>query len=121
MGVVRLAILCLPFRFLSAVLGKYMQESPVTEDNGKLLAAKRIGRLIETASRYTPWESKCLVQAIVGKLMLRRRGVANTLYLGTAREGQRLVAHAWLRCGDVIITGGYGCKRFISVGNFADV
>ncbi|KJS17965.1 MAG: hypothetical protein VR69_02785 [Peptococcaceae bacterium BRH_c4b] len=120
-GVVRLAILLLPFRWLAPLLGKHMRESPVKEDVAKLEAARWFGRVVETVSRYTPWESKCLVQAIAGKIILRRRGITNTLYLGVGRdEGSGLIAHAWLRCGGTIITGGHGQKRFIIVGKFSD-
>lgn len=120
-GVVRLVILLVPFRWLAPSLGKHMRESPTQEDVAKLTAAKCIGRVIETVSRYTPWESKCLVQAIVGKLMLRLRGINNTLYLGVGRNGEKsLVAHAWLRCGEPIITGGWSLERFTIVGKFAD-
>ncbi len=120
-GVVRLTILLLPFRWLAPFLGKHMMESPTKEGVVKLAAAQRIGRVVETVSRYTPWESKCLVQAIVGKIMLRQRGINNTLYLGVGRnEGKSLVAHAWLRCGERIITGGRGRERFAMVGKFAD-
>ncbi|ACV64008.1 conserved hypothetical protein [Desulfofarcimen acetoxidans DSM 771] len=120
-GVVRLFILLLPFRWFSPVLGKHMGESPVEEDVIMLEAARRVGWLVETVSFFTPWESKCLVQAVVGKIILRQQGIANTLYLGVRRdEGNSLVAHAWLRCGETIVTGGYGRERFVVVGKFAD-
>lgn len=120
-GVVRLAILLLPFRWLAPLLGQHMMESPEEEDAVILEAARRVGRVVETVSRRTPWESKCLVQAVVGKILLRRRGIGNTLYLGVDRDdGKSLVAHAWLRCGKVILTGGQGRELFTVVGKFAD-
>lgn len=120
-GVVRLTVLLLPFRWLAPVLGKHMRESSMQEDMVKLEAARRVGRVVETVGRYTPWESKCLVQAIVGKIMLRQRGIANTLYLGVGRDAEKgFVAHAWLRCGETIITGGQSRDRFTMVGKFAD-
>lgn len=119
-GLVRLVILLLPFRWLSKVLGRHMRESPMKEGAAESALARMIGRGIETVSRYTPWESKCLVQAIVGKMMLRQYGIANTLYLGVGRdEGNSLIAHAWLRCGETIITGRQGRERFTVVGKFA--
>lgn len=120
-GVVRLAILLVPFRRLARVLGKHMQESPLQENSVKLETARQIGRVVETVSRYTPWESKCLVQAIVGKILLRQRGIANTLYLGVGRDEEKnLAAHAWLRCGEKILTGGQGRNRFSIVSKFFD-
>jgi hypothetical protein len=120
-GVVRLAVLLLPFRWLSPLLGQHMLESPEQEDAANIEAARLVGRVVERASRYTPWASKCLVQAIVGKILLRQRGISSTLYLGVGREaGNGLVAHAWLRSGGVILTGGQGRERFTIVGKFAD-
>lgn len=86
----------------------------------ELILARRIGWIVKTVSCYTPWESKCLVQAIVGKIMLRQYGIANTLYLGVGRDERNcLIAHAWLRCADIIITGCHGHERFSVVGTFA--
>jgi len=121
-GVVRLVVLVLPFRWLSFFLGTHMRESPWEENDTALESAARVGHAVETASQYTPWESKCLVQAIVGKIMLRRLGIASTLYLGVGRDERKdLVAHAWLRCGEIVLTGGQGRDRFTVVSNFADL
>jgi hypothetical protein len=120
-GVVRLSIILLPFRWLSPMLGQHMMESPSEEEAGILDAARQVGWAVDTASRYTPWASKCLVQAIVGKVLLRQRGISNTLYLGVGQEeGEGLTAHAWLRSGNIILTGSHGRERFTVVGKFAD-
>ncbi|TWH49431.1 lasso peptide biosynthesis B2 protein [Sporomusa sp. KB1] len=120
-GIVRLSILFLPFRWLGPVLGGLMQESQATEEKVNVDKAKQIGKMVERVSRYTPWESKCLVQALVGKILLRRQGITNTLYLGVGRdERNALIAHAWLRCGEIILTGGKGRERFTVVSKFAD-
>ena len=37
-------------------------------------------------SRYTFWESQCLVKAIAAMKMLERRQIESTLYLGTAKD-----------------------------------
>lgn len=120
-GIVRLAIVLLPFRWLAPALGKHMVESPLAEDAENLEEAKQIGRVVETVSRYTPWKSRCLVKAITGKVMLRRHGIANTLYLGVGKdERSSLIAHAWLRCGEIVVTGYQARERFTIVGKFAD-
>ena len=120
-GVVRLAILLLPFRWLSPLLGQHMLESPEQEDAANIEAARQVGRVVEKVSRHTPWASKCLVQAIVGKILLRQRGINSTLYLGVGQEDEKgLVAHAWLRSGGIILTGVQGREQFTVVGKFAD-
>ena len=55
-------------------------------------------------SKYTFWESQCLVKAIAGMKMLERRNIESTLYLGTAKDakGQMYRSDAWLRSGPTI-------------------
>jgi hypothetical protein len=50
--------------------------------------------------------------------MLRRRQVANTLYLGVHKNGEALAAHAWLRHGDFIVTGSGGYERFTAIARY---
>ena len=78
--------------------------------------AYRIGWAVRTMSRRTPWNSNCLAQAIAAKRMLRRRGTACTLYLGLAKDAHdELAAHAWLRCGNRVLTGGRLSQRQYTV------
>jgi hypothetical protein len=71
-------------------------------------------------SKYTFWESQCLVKAIAAMKMLEKRNIDSTLYLGTARdESGELVAHAWLRSGPYFVTGSEGKEKYTVVGKFA--
>jgi hypothetical protein len=68
---------------------------------------------------YTPWNSNCLVQTIAAKLILQRRGVSSTLYLGVAPDThEALQAHAWLRSGSIILTGAPGHRRYTVIATF---
>ncbi|MCX6307169.1 MAG: lasso peptide biosynthesis B2 protein [Bacteroidetes bacterium] len=60
---------------------------------------------------YLPWNGKCLVQALTGKLLLKILHLPGTIYLGVAREGGRLKAHAWLKSGNQFICGKDGNKK----------
>ena len=53
-------------------------------------------------------ESKCLVRALAAQRLLCRRGLSSTLYLGCGMEEGKMVAHAWLRFGEMYVTGGDG-------------
>jgi len=120
LGVSRLAILILPFRWIAPFLGQHMASSDENDKDGDRKTEVSVSRAILTMSRHLPWESKCLVQAISGKMMLRRRQIPSTLYLGVAKkEDGDLNAHAWLRAGDIIILGGGGLERFAVVSTFA--
>ena len=109
-----------PFSELAPSLGEHMKETGMDGEctDRKILA--KVSQAIHLMSKYTFWESRCLVQALAAKKMLEKRGVENTLYLGTAREDDgEMVAHAWVRSGPYIVTGAKGMKRFTVVSTFA--
>ncbi|MBU1660563.1 MAG: lasso peptide biosynthesis B2 protein [Chloroflexi bacterium] len=108
LGLARAAVLTLPFYWLSRRWGVPMfKELRYPHENREFL--RQLAWAIRTASRYTPWKSNCLAQAIAAKTMLRRRGHTSTLYLGMTTPGShpegKVEAHAWLRCGDTWICG----------------
>ena len=118
--VARLAVLLVPFRWMAPRLGETMASSP-EEDPADVELPRRVGWAVSVASGSLPWKSRCLAEAIAGKAMLRRRGVASTLYLGMARDGrQELDAHAWLRCGSVILTGERARQGHEVIASFAE-
>lgn len=120
LGIARLAILIFPFRRIEPYLGRRMAESALEAppDNGQL---REVAWAVNRVSRYTPWQSKCLVQAIAAKRMLQSRNIVSTLYLGVARSGAKtLEAHAWLRSGPAYVTGGQERKDFTVVAMFAE-
>jgi hypothetical protein len=122
-GIVRASILLLPFRWLSPHLGAYYQKhqfSTVVTDDQKLLAW-RIGQMTQSACKYTPWESKCLVQAILARYLLDRYEIPCVLYLGLFKPktgNDDLKAHAWLCTGPWVITGGSGHQPFKVVATY---
>jgi hypothetical protein len=53
-----------------------------------------------------PWmNALCLPRALAAHAMLRRRGIASRLCLGVARQGNELIAHAWVEVGKVKVLG----------------
>ncbi|ABQ25557.1 lasso peptide biosynthesis B2 protein [Geotalea uraniireducens] len=120
LGICRLAIPLLPFRWIAPYLGTHMAESASVLDPHGREVPLAVSRAIVRAAWRLPWDCKCLAQAMTGKAMLKRRGVPSTLYLGVAKDKEQLAAHAWLRCGDIILTGGQGKERFTVVSSFGD-
>lgn len=110
----------LPFQKIAPSLGKHMEESPLTIQENQQDLIKDISFAIHTMSRYTFWESQCLVKAIAGMKMLEKRQIESTLYLGTARDvSGKMIAHAWLRSGSYLVSGAEGMKNFTVVAKFA--
>jgi len=121
LGIARLLVLTVPFRWLAISLGKPTAESGNRSVPADLARARLIGQAVRSAANSTPWESVCLPQAVAAQWMLKRRRIAATLYLGVAKdEGkpEKLSAHAWLRCGDLILTGAAGHRQFTVVASF---
>lgn len=121
LAVFRGAVFFMPFKSLAGRLGKHMAETAFAPlDAAARGETKIVSRAVQTLGRRLPWKCTCLVQAAAGKRMLDRRRIPATLYLGAAQEGDRgLIAHAWLRSGDMIVTGGAGKDRFTVVSTFA--
>ncbi len=110
----------LPFSKVTPMLGERMKESSMDEDSYETKTLRHISNAIYTMSRYTFWESQCLVKAFAGMKMLERRRIESTLYLGTGKdENGNFIAHAWLRSGSTYVTGSEGMERFTVVGNFS--
>lgn len=120
-GLVRFAILFIPFRRLAVIYGKHKEESTrsLTEVEKEIIF--RVGWAVEQISYRTPWESKCLVKALTAQIMLARRKISSTLYLGVGKgKDNKLLAHAWVRSGQVIITGAREMAGFKEVARFAN-
>ena len=108
-----IAMRLIPFRTIAAWLGEAGGESPQQEAEVDLLTAREIGWAVQAIARRVPWDSRCLAQALAGTFMLRRRGLEGTVSFGAARdEKSAFTAHAWLRFGPLMVTGGPGHQRF---------
>ncbi|MEW9579250.1 lasso peptide biosynthesis B2 protein [Bacillus toyonensis] len=108
------------FSKVAPSLGDYMNETSVAQIQQHEGTLKEVSEAISIMSRYTFWESQCLVKAIAGMKMLEKRDIESTLYLGTAKDNSgALIAHAWLRSSSFYVTGSEGMEKFTVVGSFA--
>jgi hypothetical protein len=122
LGVMRAAILMLPFRRITALMGLAQGVVPTGATSDVSLCPAKIGWAVQAAAARTPWQSACLVQALTGMLMLSRRGINSTLYLGVAKDEnnpETMAAHAWLRCGNIVLTGAGGVERYTALSSFS--
>lgn len=116
LGLARMLVITLPFRWVAKALTR---KTPENEFEMPQKLVVKTAWAISRTSLYTPWKSNCLAKAIAGKYMLRRRRISNTLYLGVAKdEIGEFEAHAWLKCGETIITGGNQLDRYAIVAVF---
>jgi len=106
------------FRRLAPRLGRHMAESPPAFDEAHRGQVTRVSWAVAAAARHLPWRPVCLPQAVTAQWMLRRRGIPSTLYLG-ADPAREYDAHAWVRAGTAVVTGGPREDRYAIVSSFA--
>jgi hypothetical protein len=70
----------------------------------------RVSQVVNKTCDKTPWKSKCLVRALTAQRILSWKKISSTLYLGVGKEKEKMIAHAWLRCGEYSVTGGSGSQ-----------
>jgi len=134
-AVMRSVMLIIPFKNLRKYMGELNKESSFNLSDDEYKIVQRISWSINKVSKYTPWESKCLVQSLTAQYLLSCSNIRNTLYLGVLKEKNikienhnikntkeikesNLVAHSWIRCGNYYVTGGDG-NNFKVVAKFA--
>ncbi len=112
LGLARVLLLALPFNKIIRLLTTRKTASPKP---GNLRRVFRIGTLIRVLSPHMPWRCKCIEQAIAGNLMLRIRNIHSNLHLGLDKKDTGLDAHAWLSCGESIITGHHESGKYTEI------
>ena len=95
---------------------------PMFKDHGKtshekITVAKTliVRKALLRGLHYLPWKGKCLIQALTAKILLKMVHLPGVIYLGIAKEGNGLKAHAWLKSGNQFICGQEGHKRYTIV------
>jgi hypothetical protein len=101
------------FRRIAALAAQDRHGAPASSTEG----ARDILWAVAAWARRVPWRAVCFQQGLAAQLMLRRRGRAATLYYGARRdEDGKLVAHVWVRSGDIDVIG---CEQSETYGLLA--
>lgn len=120
LAVSRIAMAVIPFRRIATWLGTPGAETAAVAKPEELRTAEEVGWAVGVLGRRVPWDGRCLAQALAATGMLRRRGLEGTVTFGV-REGVSagFDAHAWLRLGPRVVTGGPGYNDFKAFTTFA--
>ena len=120
-GIFRFMINFLPFKRIKKFLGEPKLESSYEINPQEYHEVRQIRSIVLLVCKYTPWESKCLVRAMLVQYFLKRKKIATTIYLGVNKDNlNNMKAHAWIRCGEIIVTGQYEKDHFIQVACFSN-
>jgi hypothetical protein len=111
LGVSRIWLAWVPF----AELAGRLSADPGTEKADPEVL-RRIGYAVSAAAGNVPWRADCFPQAIAAHKLLRKYDYASTIHLGVDKAGAGdLLAHAWLSCGETIVTGGAEAYRYAEI------
>ena len=101
-------IYMVPFRWWESRIGQKMQ--PLNEEELALEHQDKIRKIrasVLRSNKLIGGLGKCFAISLAIRRMLQKRGVDSTLYLGLRKEqSRRLMAHAWISCGKLLIYGG---------------
>lgn len=124
LGFFQVVIWVVPFRIYARRLDKKFTKMLVNSRPDQLAGgySRLIGRLVSRMAKITPWPSKCLVQALTVKFLLRRFKIPNEMFIGVALDDtQKLSAHAWVNVADFTVVGGANSvKQFKVMKVFRD-
>jgi hypothetical protein len=75
---------------------------------------ERVAYAVPIMGLRVPWRADCVVQALAARRWLARGGIVSSLCIGVRNDEQGFHAHAWLKVGDRIVTGG-------DISNYAEL
>ena len=67
---------------------------------------ERVAYAVPVMGSRVPWRSDCLIQALAARRWLARASVPSDVCIGVRKDEQGFLAHAWLKVGERIVTGG---------------
>ena len=114
LAISRMWLVAVPFKKLAQRLDTNLGRS---DADPELL--ERVSSAVKMASNNVPWRSDCFPQAIAACRLLRRYGYSSTIHLGVDKTGRGdLLAHAWLTCGETVVTGVETMDRYSEIHRF---
>lgn len=120
------AIRMMPMRKLSSFMGHHLNNRTlcIPVDKQDRLKAISMGRLMSMVGNNTPWECKCLSEALCVKWLLDRYDIPSVFYLGatitdTIESGMK--AHAWIDVGSKTVIGKYERINYRVAATFSSI
>jgi hypothetical protein len=87
-------------------------------------AAEELCWAVNRAGRFWFKDEGCLVQAMVGEMLLLRSGIPAKMVIGMRRLGANTFAHAWVESAGNVVVGavsGGGMKDFQQFPEFQNI
>lgn len=90
---------------VQAFLGRRPARPSDAPAAARLVAARRLSWIVQSAAAYGPWPANCLQRSVVLWWYLQRRGLQGDLRIGVRRdpETRELAFHAWIEYEGVVL------------------
>ncbi len=109
-------VLLVPKRIIFRGLGIKGLDSPFDLNDKQKPIVLSLEKSMRRAIRFLPWKIRCFARAITAKRILGKQNIPSTIYFGVAKDSySKMIAHAWLRSGDIIVTGKEEMGRFTTI------
>ena len=82
------------------------------------LTEEEIQKIMEIVKKYIPWKTKCLDQALTGKILFKIFNIPTRLYIGKNKEKDEFEAHAWLKYEEYFITEEIEESQYSTIATF---
>lgn len=116
LSLAKLMILFFPFKKIAGRIGIPQIETDFENQIHNTVTEVQIS--IIRGVKFVFFSSKCYDQALASTFMLKRRRIPSTIYFGLNKVGDQLSAHAWVRCGRIIVTGKKGYEKYTPIAWF---
>lgn len=101
---VRFSLSFLPFKRVLGWLGTANLKQLSALPDAHLLHIVKLS--IQRVNANAPWKTECYTQALTGKILLNKRKLKPTLYIGFKKDlSGKYKGHAWLKYQDYFVTG----------------
>ena len=116
---VKITLILLPYRKVAKWLGVSGKLNTTTREEQSLKIIEKVRFAIRLCDKYTPWPTECYTRALTGKIILNRRKIDSTLFLGFCREATgEMKGHAWLQSSGLIVTGFCDFSKYSVLTSF---
>jgi hypothetical protein len=98
-GLIRLMVITFPLKSYYTILLTKQACVKLKSDKSKIISLVRLS--LKRTSKIAPWNCNCLVQAIVGKIILNSYGIKQIILFEVEKNKERIRAHAILKTKDL--------------------
>ena len=116
LSISKLMIIFFTFKKIAARIGMPQFETDFEVKSGQTIDEVHIA--LFRGIKYVFFSSTCYDQALAVTFMLKRRKISSTIYFGLSNVDEKLAAHAWVRSGNLIVSGRKGHEQFTPVAWF---